>query len=153
MKAILEPLAIANNVTQATNTCIDHVALTLGNLYRIYNNADLDEPLRDRILWSLSKRWKAADQDVFILSMLLHPYIRGRCLSKSISRMTLFNIADRVFKRLFEREPDLKFMGEFTDFCDGVGKFSDESMGLVMWRSKFEGQVCSINRFELFMFC
>jgi len=76
MKAILKPFAIANNVTQATNTCIDHITLTLGNLYRIYNNPDLDEPLRNRILWSLSKRWRAADQDIFILSMLLHPYIQ-----------------------------------------------------------------------------
>ena len=154
MKAILEPLAIANNVTQAAHTRIDHVALTLGNLYRIYNNTDLDEPVRGRILWSLSKRWRAADQDIFILSMLLHPYIRGSCLSKSISRMTLFNIADRVFRRLFECEPDHSFMGEFTDFCDGVGKFSDESMGLAMWKSKFESQVRSIDRLiELFTFC
>jgi hypothetical protein len=63
MKAILKPLAIANNVTQATNTCIDHITLTLGNLYQIYNNADLDEPLHDWILWSLSKRWRAANKD------------------------------------------------------------------------------------------
>ena len=153
MKAILEPLAIANNITQATNTHIDHVALTLGNLYQIYNNTDLDEPLRNQILWSLSKRWRAADQDIFILSMLLHPYIRGSCLSKSILHITLFNMANHVFKRLFECEPDLKFMDEFTDFCDRVGKFSDESMGLAMWKSKFEGQVRSINRLELFTFC
>jgi len=66
--------------------------------------------------------------------------------------MTLFNMANRVFKRLFKREPDLKFMGEFTDFCDGVGKFLDESMGLAMWKSKFEGQVQSIDRFELLTF-
>jgi hypothetical protein len=147
MKVILEPLAIANNVTQATNTRIDHVALTLGNLYRIYDNADLEGPLCDRVLWSLSKRWKAADQDVFILSVVLHPWIRGRCLSKGISRMTLFNMANRVFTRLFEHEPDFNFMNEFMDFCDGLGKFSNESMGLAMWKAKFEGQVC-IDKFE-----
>jgi hypothetical protein len=147
MKAILEPLAIANNVTQATNTRIDHVALTLGNLYRIYDNADLEGPLRDRVLWSLSKRWKAADQDVFILSVVLHPWIRGRCLLKGISPMTLFNMANRVFTRLFEHEPDFNFMNEFTDFCDGLGKFSNESMGLAMWKAKFEGQV-RIDKFE-----
>ena len=141
MKAILEPLAIANNVTQATNTRIDHVVLTLGNLYRIYDNADLEGPLRDRVLWSLLKRWKAADQDVFILSVVLHPWIRGHCLSKGISPMTLFNMANRVFTRLFEH------MNEFTDFCDGLGKFSNESMGLAMWKAKFEGQV-HIDKFE-----
>jgi hypothetical protein len=144
MQAILEPLAIANNVTQATNTRIDHVAITLGNLYRIYNNANLEEPLHDQILWSLSKRWRVADQDIFILSMLLHPWIQGRCLSRRISRMTLFNMADHIFKRLFKYEPDLDFMSEFTDFCDGVGKYLDENIGLAMWKAKFEGQVCSI---------
>jgi len=85
MKVILEPLAIANNVTQSTSTHINHVALTLGNLYQIYNNADLEGPLCDWVLWSLSKRWKAADQDVFILSVVLHPWIRGCCLLKGIS--------------------------------------------------------------------
>jgi hypothetical protein len=53
-------------------------------------------------------------------------------------------MADCVFKRLFEHEPDLDFMSEFMDFCDGVGKYSDESMGLAMWKGKFEGQVCCI---------
>lgn len=154
MKAVLKPLAIANNVTQAAHTCIDHVALTLGNLYWIYNNTDLEEPVHGQILWSLSRRWRAADQDIFILSILLHLYIRGSCLSKSISCMTLFNIADHVFRRLFECEPNHSFMGEFTDFCDGVGKFSDESMGLTMWKSNFESQVRSTDRLiELFTFC
>ena len=138
MKVILEPLAIANNVTQATNTHIKHVALTFGNLYWIYDNADLEGPLHDQVLRSLSKRWKATDQDVFILSVVLHPWIRGRCLSKGISRMTLFNMANRVFTRLFEHEPDFNFINEFTDFCDGLGRFSDETVGIAMWKAKFE---------------
>jgi hypothetical protein len=55
MKEILEPLAIANNVTQAHYTHLDHVGLTLGNLYRIYSTASIEAPICDRVLSSLEK--------------------------------------------------------------------------------------------------
>ena len=61
--------------------------------------------------------------------------------------MTLFNKADHVFKRLFKCKSDIDFMSEFTYFCDGVGKYLDENMGLAMWKAKFEGQV-HIDKFE-----
>jgi hypothetical protein len=75
MKEILKPLTIANNVAQAHYTCLDHISLTLGNLYRIYNTQSLEAPIRNRVLSSLEKRWCAANQDVFILAMHLHPWI------------------------------------------------------------------------------
>lgn len=55
MKEILEPLAIANNVTQACYTRLDHIGLTLGNLYRIYSTPSLEAPIRNHILGSLEK--------------------------------------------------------------------------------------------------
>jgi hypothetical protein len=97
IKEILEPLAIANNVTQACYTRLDHIGLALGNLYHIYNTPSLEAPIHDCILGSLEKRWRAADQDVFILAMHLHPWIRGRCFTKTLSRLTLYNMADNVF--------------------------------------------------------
>jgi hypothetical protein len=97
IKEILEPLAIANNVTQARYTRLDHIGLALGNLYHIYNTPSLEAPIRDRILGSLEKRWRAVDQDVFVLAMHLHPWIRGRCFAKTLSRSTLYNMADNVF--------------------------------------------------------
>ncbi|KAF8163038.1 ribonuclease H-like domain-containing protein [Crassisporium funariophilum] len=39
IQAILEPLAIAANITQASHTRLDHVLLTLGNLFRIYSSS------------------------------------------------------------------------------------------------------------------
>ena len=47
MKDILEPFAIANNVAQAGYTHLDHVGLTLGNLYHIHNNPSLEAPIHD----------------------------------------------------------------------------------------------------------
>jgi len=73
LKLILEPLAIAKNVTQANYTRLDHVLLTLRNLYETYSMMTLEQPIRDAVIDSLEKRWAAADQDVFIL----HKPIRG----------------------------------------------------------------------------
>jgi hypothetical protein len=147
MKEILEPLAIANNVTQARYTRLDHIGLTLGNLYRIYNTPSLEAPIRDRILGSLEKRWRAADQDVFILAMHLHPWIRGRCFAKMLSRSTLYNMADKVFRRVFEEEPDLSLLREFMDYCEGTGLYSDEGMRLAYWKQRHEDSVRQDLRF------
>jgi hypothetical protein len=141
MKEILEPLAIANNVTQARYTRLDHIGLTLGNLYRIYSNSSIEAPIRDRVLGSLEKRWKAADQDVFILAMHLHPWVRGRCFAKTLSRSALCNTAEKVYKRLFEQEPGWGFMGEMMDYSDGLGVFSDENMRLGYWKQHYDGSV------------
>jgi hypothetical protein len=97
IKEILEPLAIANNVMQARYTCLDHIGLALGNLYHIYNTPSLEAPIRNCILGSLEKRWRAADQDVFILAMHLHLWIWSCCFAKTLSRLTLYNMADNVF--------------------------------------------------------
>ena len=64
----LEPLAIASNVTQAEHTRLDHVLITLGNLFRIYDGmAESDEEIQVGIQASLETRWAKADQDPFIL--------------------------------------------------------------------------------------
>ena len=76
IQKILEPLAIAANVAQASHTRLDHVLLMLGNLVRIFSqNLEFDEDLRLGVLASLEKRWKKADQDVFITAMFLNPFI------------------------------------------------------------------------------
>ena len=141
IKEILEPLAITNNVTQARYTRLDHIGLALGNLYHIYNTPSLEAPIRNRILGSLKKRWCAADQDVFILAMHLHPWIRGRCFAKTLSRSTLYNMADNVFQRVFEEEPGLSLLWEFMDYCEGTGFYSDEGMRLAYWKQRHEDLV------------
>lgn len=80
----LEPLAIAANITQASNTRLYHVLTTLANLYRIYSNLSSAEDLevRDKVLASLEKRWAAADQDPFIAAVVLNPSLRGDFLAR-----------------------------------------------------------------------
>jgi hypothetical protein len=38
----------------------------------------MDAAIRDGVLASLDKRWANTDQDVFLLSLILNPYIRTR---------------------------------------------------------------------------
>jgi hypothetical protein len=73
LQVVLEPLAIAANITQAAHTWLDHVLLTLGNLLHIYSNPMLDSQIHGAILGSLKKHWAKANQDMFILAVFLNP--------------------------------------------------------------------------------
>jgi hypothetical protein len=79
--SLLQPLAIGTNITQGSNTCLDHVLTMLGNLYHIYSDPDLDAEVQNKVLGSLEKHWAAADQDPFIATIVLNPFLRRRCLS------------------------------------------------------------------------
>lgn len=143
IKEILEPLAIANNVTQATHTRLDHVGLTLGNLYRIYSDNNLDVTIRDKILGSLEKRWAAADQDIFILAIFLNPYIRRCCFSTAaLSHADIYDMAEHVYRRVFEEDPGLDFLRAFMDYYNEEGEYSYDRMKLNMLKAKFDTEVC-----------
>lgn len=131
VKALLEPLAIASNITQASHTRLDHVLLTLANLFRIYSKAEIDGPSCAKIIRSIEKRWAKADQDVFIAATFLNPYIRKRCFNPAVlTESSLYNLIERVFERLFEKKGDLALLRAFTDYAKGVSEFLDEEMNL-----------------------
>jgi len=66
---------------QGLNTCLNHVLTTLGNLYYIYSNPDVDAEVQNKVLASLKKHWAAADQDPSIAAVVLNPFLCGSCLS------------------------------------------------------------------------
>jgi len=110
-------------------------------LFYIYSDSKLEAPICTKILGSLEKWWAAADQDVFILAILLNLWIHGHPFSKKLLSMNLFNMADHVFKRFFSQDLKFAFMAEFIDYYKGIGKFSEASMGLEGWKAKFNEQV------------
>ncbi|KAF8967760.1 ribonuclease H-like domain-containing protein, partial [Flammula alnicola] len=142
IQKILEPLAIAANVAQASHTRLDHVLLMLGNLVRIFSqNLEFDEDLRLGVLASLEKRWKKADQDVFITAVFLNPFIRGSLLNKaSLTDIDLYAILERVYERVMRRKADLDFLAAFEDYRLKHAEFSDERMGLELMKSKFAAE-------------
>lgn len=142
IQSILEPLAIAANITQATHTRLDHVLLTLGNLYQIYSHPDLDPAVADKITGSLQKRWAKADQDIFILAVFFNPYIRHNCFNLSaLTRAHMYDIAAQALKRIFDLKDDLDFLQAFEDYFDSSREFSAQSMRLDMLKAMFEERV------------
>jgi len=113
----------------------------------------IEQPIRDEVIDSLEKWWAAANQDVFVLSLVLHPWIRGRCFSNRdrLSRMDIFNMAERVFKHVFEEDPDcFIFMKEFMEFMNGMGRFLDEMMRLESLKVNYAKEVSSYHLFNRF---
>ena len=117
--------------------------LTLGNLYKTYDKPELEAPIHKHVLASLELRWAAADQDVFILAALFHPWVCTWAFNNAVlTRMQLMVIADRTFKRIFETDPGFLLVLQLTDYCNKTGIYSDEKMMLGGWKNKFEEAVC-----------
>ncbi|KDR69467.1 hypothetical protein GALMADRAFT_104095 [Galerina marginata CBS 339.88] len=142
IQKILEPLAIAANVAQGSHTRLDHVLLMLGNLVRIFTqNTEFDEDLRIGIIKSLEKRWKKADQDVFIVAVFLNPFIRSSLFNKALlNDVELFAALERVYSRVMRRDSDLTFLAAYKDYRLRRAEFSDERMGLELMQRKFAAE-------------
>lgn len=150
IKSHLEPLAIAANITQASHTRLDHVLLTLANLFRLYSLPTVRPSARDVLHASLEKRWKKADQDAFILAVLFNPYLRARSFNKAVlPGNVLVGIAKKMFRRLFQTDPGHGFTMAVFDYTEGCCEFSDEVMHLVDHRqsAQAESQVKSTVHF------
>jgi hypothetical protein len=142
IQGILEPLAIAANITQAAHTRLDHVLLMLGNLFRIYSHPSLESQIKEQIIGSLKKRWEKVDQEVFILAVFFNPYIRQRPYSRSaLTHAHLYNMASSVFKRIYNKNPNLDFLKAFEDYFDNRNEFSSARMELDMMKSMYESRV------------
>lgn len=100
----LRPLAVATNVTQANNARLDVVLLTLAYIFYIYCDVTYDTVVRDAIHSSLEKRWKKADQEVFILAILFNPYVRKKCFNREnplFTEASLWGMVTRCYSRMF----------------------------------------------------
>ncbi|KAF8576365.1 hypothetical protein K439DRAFT_665456 [Ramaria rubella] len=134
MKIHLEPLAVAANITQAANTRLDHILITLANLFRIYGTmSDLERDVQETIQASLEKRWAKADQDIFILAVFFNPYIRASLFNPTIIQFTaagIYGIIRRVFQRLYRKDSDYELHSAFMDYYKASAEFADDAMHL-----------------------
>ncbi|EDR12066.1 uncharacterized protein LACBIDRAFT_324468 [Laccaria bicolor S238N-H82] len=137
---VLKLLAIAANVAQSSHTHLNHVLLTLGNLIRIFSKPTeaFDEDLWNRIIKSIEKRWKKADQDIFIVVVFLNPFIRDTLFNKEfLMEVQLYNIMERTYERILQCESNLDFLEAFKDYRWLRGEFSDDDMSLSLMKEKF----------------
>ncbi|CDO72497.1 hypothetical protein BN946_scf184980.g38 [Trametes cinnabarina] len=134
VEAHLKPLAIATNILQASHARLDHVLLTLANLYRIYTSDSVEEDVRNHMLSRLELRWKKGagrDQSLFVLAVFFNPYIRGYCFNRAVlPPATLFQLASDAFARFYDRTPDPAFTDALIDYSQQRAEFSDENMRL-----------------------
>lgn len=135
MVSHLGPLTIAAHVTQGASTRLDHVLLTLANLYRLYSSLpERDIEASRGLCASIEKRWAACDQDVFILAVFLNPYVRASLFNKSATNpASMVSLVLRVWARLFQQPTDNPPVGlrrATAEYYRREAEFSDEEMHL-----------------------
>ncbi|KAL6309073.1 ribonuclease H-like domain-containing protein, partial [Sparassis latifolia] len=131
----LRPLAVAANATQSTNAQLDVVVLTIVNLYRIYSNptTGLDPRVCEAVLNSLEKRWANVDQPIFILAVILNPYLRVSPFTHDSPLRTfhhVWQLMKNAYLRMYRVEPDNEFRTALSQYLNRLGEWSDESMEL-----------------------
>ncbi|KAH9931247.1 ribonuclease H-like domain-containing protein, partial [Fomitopsis serialis] len=144
----LRPLAIATYATEANNARLDIVLLTLGHLYHIFSSLDLE------------KRWKQADQEVFVLAVLFNPYLRRKAFNPDNALFTeasLWGMVDRCFRRMFPSPeyapPDYEMRRAFTDYLTGLGTFSDEAMSLELLKRMADAEKSFVDLVSVWRSC
>ena len=129
MERHLEPLAVAANITQAAHCRLDTVLLTFGFLVVQYQAMTSTEDLVGctAILKSLEKRWFAADQDVFIATVIVNPFFRTTPFTPS-PRFILARIKTllaSLYLRFFRSEAPDTFYTELHDFLMASDRYSE----------------------------
>ncbi|KAL1739125.1 ribonuclease H-like domain-containing protein [Schizophyllum fasciatum] len=150
VKLHLQPLAIAANVTQSDHARLDTVLLTLANLYRVFSDSSLDPSICAAVQKSLEKRWKKIDQDIFILAVIFNPYIRTACFASTSPFCRpgrIRQLVTKCYKRIFNTtlEPNIEFTTALTDYLNGVGSWSWESMDLAGHKARARRQERPLN--------
>ena len=76
----LEPLARVANIAQAAFCYLDQFLLTFGSLSIYYQSIKMKDPANitgcTAIIDSIEKQWVKVDQDVFIVAIILNPFIK-----------------------------------------------------------------------------
>ncbi|KAH9161727.1 hypothetical protein EDB89DRAFT_1861470, partial [Lactarius sanguifluus] len=78
IKHHLAPLTVTANITQSSHCCLDEVLMMFASLAMQYSgltNVE-DVGIQKALLESIQKRWEASDQNVFVASMILNPFLK-----------------------------------------------------------------------------
>ena len=149
----LEPLTIAANVTQGVNVHCDQVLLLLGKLYHTFtiNHEYFDDtgeavdvgPVPS-ITNSINKHWAKADQDLFIVTFYLNPYLNKDLLNPSLlSAASIMGILCCLYICIFGVDSTpAAFLEEIFDYHQWQAMFSPENWPLDTLRQGLQDPVC-----------
>ncbi|RPD67868.1 hypothetical protein L226DRAFT_527591 [Lentinus tigrinus ALCF2SS1-7] len=118
----LLPFVITTDITQSNHVHLDTAVLTLAMLFHIH----------------LEKRWLqlGPDCEVFLITLVLNPYIRDRCFRQNnpaVSKGELSLMFKCVFTRLMEQKPNSALIIAFNNYLAGIGQFLSSSLQLDQW--------------------
>ncbi|EPQ58521.1 hypothetical protein GLOTRDRAFT_37090 [Gloeophyllum trabeum ATCC 11539] len=129
VKFHLQPLAIAANVTQSVHCRLDEVLLTFAFLVKQYLEQPVeDEAVKHVVINSLKTRWGKTDQDVFIATVILNPFVKTGAF-KQIRIFTRAGIAILLHHLWHHFYPDTTVSStlktEIDNYLDNKGQYSD----------------------------
>ena len=146
MERHLELLAIAANITQAAHCCLDTVLLTFGSLVARYQAmvGPEDATASTAILNSLEKRWLAADQDVFIATVIVNPHFQASPFAPGIRFIVarIKTLLSSLYTRFFQSDPPDAFYEEVHDYLTRTGRYSELETICYMHQVKRKDAVC-----------
>lgn len=118
---------------QGNHCRLDTVLLTLGYLYGKFsqsdrtNSASGEDLAVSAVLNSLEKRWKKADQEVFIAAVILNPFFRLEAFksTQTFSISSISHLMHRLWLRFFGRAADSTLDRDVDRYCWRSDYFSD----------------------------
>ncbi|KIK97921.1 hypothetical protein PAXRUDRAFT_135296, partial [Paxillus rubicundulus Ve08.2h10] len=152
VKAHLEPLAVAANVTQSNLAQLDTVLATLVNLFQIFTNPSLDPVVCTAVCASLEKRWAKADHPIFILAMVFNPHIQVSAFVPNHPCRQfdgLWPSAYAMFVRFFNAAPNWELCIEFLEYIRVEGCWSEASLYLKDRQADADKESVPVNLLEL----
>ncbi|CDR46874.1 hypothetical protein NBRC10512_003677 [Rhodotorula toruloides] len=152
--SILQPLAVAANIAQATSCRLDQVFLLFGRLFLQYRQVQQREEASEdtsllvsegatRIISSLESRWIKADQEVFLVAALLNPFFgRTRLPFSAVAHQWAGDTLLSILKRLSTTP------GRSTD---ARGAFADHLLEIEELRQQAERKNASPNPVDVWL--
>lgn len=98
---------------------------------------DSNDPEVSAILASIEKRWKKADQDVFITTIILNPFLKAtpfQCLP-SMATADILTLLQWLWLRLYKMPASLSLFTDIQDYLGNKGTFE----GMDQFAATIEG--------------
>jgi hypothetical protein len=132
MKKHLELLACASCIMQAAHACLDDVPLIFGTLTKEYRDLQIDDGNDEKVikvmLKSIEKCWKGTNQEIAILTIILHPALKLAPFAalSLFSCASIWSMISRTWKQFFNLSMPVGANGlfdELHEYLDGTGKY------------------------------
>ncbi|KAK2463863.1 hypothetical protein APHAL10511_004168 [Amanita phalloides] len=132
MKKHLELLTHASCIMQAAHACLDDVPLIFGTLTKEYCNLQIDdgndEKVIEAMLKCIEKCWKDTNQEIAILTIILHPALKLAPFAtlSSFSCASIWSMISHAWKQSLNLSTHVGPNGLFDELCeylDGTGKY------------------------------